>query len=844
MHFPKERKKMDIQKILTEYDAMFGVKSLEEIEEFLVQKIQEAGEQAEIGIVVTLLNEIIGFYRDTTQKEKALTRCQELTGILQALQMEGRLEYATSLLNIANAYRAFGLLGESLAAYGEVEKVYLEKLPAGDFGFANLYNNWSLLYQEMEEFENARDMLRRALRIVDSYETALIPQATTRTNLAATLLQMGSQKAYGEAVSYLQEALKIFERDGGRDFHYGAALTALGDAYTVQKKYDKAAENYEAGLREIEKHVGRTDNYARVLEKYRYVKGLAEKKNTPISNLERCRAFYEQYGRPMIHEKFPAYENRIAVGMVGEGSDCYGYDDEISADHDYGLGFCLWLTEEDFGKIGPALQEAYDQMVENAAGDIGGLSEELARELAGELSGKLAGEGMPGSNRFLASRRGVFSIARFYGQMLGVRWDFEGNFTPDFEAVEEWRLSAAVNGQVFRDDLGLFLAVREKLQAYYPAQVWRRKLAQALHEFSQYAQSNYARMMARGDGLTADLCAAKGMEAAMDLVYLLSRRFAPYYKWKKKGLENSALGAKVLPALEEIVKLPEQSEAWKNVTYRSTQINLLDGKVRLFEQVAEFLLEEMRSQGLVRGRDPFLEQYVGQLLEPQPAPGAAGAAGVMAKTEVVKGKLAEGEEMDYVEKIVELEWKQFDQVKNEGGRADCQDDFGTFSIMRRSQYMAWPEPLLESFCGDLLAAQARGWNLITEKYARMMKSTAPERYAQLEKDLPRLSDQRILIQEEIIRIQVQWMEAFAKEYPRMAGNARSIRTAEDSTYNTSYETYLRGELGTYSENTFVLYGRFIAGLLQEGRNLAYEIMDNTARLYGYTSVEEAEARLS
>ena len=26
-------------------------------------------------------------------------------------------------------------------------------------------------------------------------------------------------------------------------------------------------------------------------------------------------------------------------------------------------------------------------------------------------------------------------------------------------------------------------------------------------------------------------------------------------------------------------------------------------------------------------------------------------------------------------KIDALEWKQFDRVKNEGGRADCQDDF-------------------------------------------------------------------------------------------------------------------------------------------------------------------------
>lgn len=199
--------------------------------------------------------------------------------------------------------------------------------------------------------------------------------------------------------------------------------------------------------------------------------------------------------------------------------------------------------------------------------------------------------------------------------------------------------------------------------------------------------------------------------------------------------------------------------------------------------------------------------------------------------------------MDIIEEIVELEWNQFDKVKNEGGRANCQDDFATFYVMRKSQYMTWNEELLVSYRNDLLEANQKGWNLIMEKYARMMKSTAPEQYAELESELPVLREQRIVIQEEIINIQVAWMEEFASKYPKMADNARSIRTAEDNECNTSYETYLRGELSTYSETTFVLYGRFITVLMQNGKNLAYETMSNTAKLYGYESVEDAEKRM-
>ena len=92
-------------------------------------------------------------------------------------------------------------------------------------------------------------------------------------------------------------------------------------------------------------------------------------------------------------------------------------------------------------------------------------------------------------------------------------------------------------------------------------------------------------------------------------------------------------------------------------------------------------------------------------------------------------------------------------------------------------------------------------------------------------------------------LQVGWMEAFSQEYPELAGNARSIHTAEDDADNTSYETYLRGELGTYSDKMLELYGRYVVGYARAGRNLAYDIMELNVKMYGYESVEDAESRL-
>ena len=196
-----------------------------------------------------------------------------------------------------------------------------------------------------------------------------------------------------------------------------------------------------------------------------------------------------------------------------------------------------------------------------------------------------------------------------------------------------------------------------------------------------------------------------------------------------------------------------------------------------------------------------------------------------------------------IDSIVELEWIEFDQTHNEGGRASCQNNWGTFSIMRKSQYMTWTDDMLHEYLWHLSETYKKGRNLITEKYGRMMESTAPERYEEIKKYFPELSTIRKNIMEVVISIQVAWMEEFAEKYPKLAGNARSIYTDDDNAYNTSYETYLRGELGTYSDELMALYGQFIVKLNNEHKNLAYLTMENTARLYGYKNVEDAEEKL-
>ena len=774
---------MDIKAILDEYDNMFGNNSLDEIEEFLLEKLNDAHNRKENHIVFTLLNEIIGFFRDVTKKEEALDHCDKLIDLLVEMRIEDTIEYATALSNIANAYRAFGLHEQAIDFFTLAYHSYCDQLSQGDIRFASLFNNWSLVYQEMKDYACAKELLYRSLKVIDLYDDD-IKKAITRVNLASSLIMMNNDESYNDAMKYLYEAFDIFEDGNLEDYHYSGALVTMGDAYLYKKDYSNASYYYKEGLKEIKKHTGENDNYFRVLKKYE------EANDKDNSLMKRSYDFYLKYGKEMIHKHFKEYENRIAVGIIGEGSDCFGFDDDISSDHDYGIGFCMWLCDDDYKIIGDMLQNEYDNLMRKHFKEHQGL---------------------------LKVRRGVFSINDFFNQILNTDCDYENQCDIDYEAIDEYRLANATNGCLFDDPLGLITSLRNELMNYYPDDVFKKKLASELHEFSQYAQSNYPRMMARGDYVTASLCVHKAIESTMNIVYLLSYTYAPYYKWKNKGLERNRIYRHIKMYIDEIISLPIQKEAWENKEYNASVINIDDKCVVLFEKIANVLLKEMNKQELVYGSDCFLESYVKTVLK--------------------------GLKEDIIDKIVQIEWSQFDQVENIGGRASCQDDFETFEIMRKSQYLTWNKDLLLSYYHDLLEARNTGRNLISEKYARMMESNDPIRFNELKDYLPSLNEERVTIQEEIIKIQISWMEEFASQYPKLAYNARSIRSENDSYDNTSYETYLRGELSTYSINTLLLYGRMIADMLKDNKNLAYETMLNTVKLYGYNSLNDVEKAL-
>lgn len=198
---------------------------------------------------------------------------------------------------------------------------------------------------------------------------------------------------------------------------------------------------------------------------------------------------------------------------------------------------------------------------------------------------------------------------------------------------------------------------------------------------------------------------------------------------------------------------------------------------------------------------------------------------------------------ELIDRILPLEYAMFQQVPNRNGRAACQDDWPTFRIMRSSQFSAWTPEMCRLYLTCLQAAWTQGRNLVQEKYGWMMADTFPEEFTALQSALPPVEPERQRLAREILDIQIPMTARLQQEYPLAARRGRPLYPDPTHPRVASVATYLRGELYTYSLPLLQAYLSFLQLLQARQRSLPREILEYTARQYGYADLNAFERQL-
>ncbi len=291
-----------------------------------------------------------------------------------------------------------------------------------------------------------------------------------------------------------------------------------------------------------------------------------------MKGIELSRAFFEEYGKPMLEAEFPELLPYLAAGIFGSGSECFGFDDEVSADHDFEAGFCLFLPDENVVDRRTAflLERAYSKLPKEFMG--------VKRSLLSPVGG---------------ARRGVLRTVEFFEEKIGSR---DGALTlQQWLTVPEQALAEATNGVMFFDNFGEVTKIREDLR-FYPEDIMKKKLAGNLLLMAQSGQYNYRRCLEHGEEAAAQLAVFEFVKSATSVIFLLNNTYKPYYKWSFR-------------ALRALPELSLEAEIMEYLLTTGNDGETAEEKYYAIEGVAADVIDVLADRGLTQAICGDLEKH-------------------------------------------------------------------------------------------------------------------------------------------------------------------------------------------------------------------------------------------
>ncbi len=291
-----------------------------------------------------------------------------------------------------------------------------------------------------------------------------------------------------------------------------------------------------------------------------------------MKGLEIAEKYYLEFGEKMLSTEFSDIKDKIAVGLCGSGSECFGFDDDISRDHDFEAGFCIFIPDEGIidRKTAFLLERAYAKLPKEFMG--------IKKSLISPVGG---------------SRHGVIRISDFFTEKTG---------TPDADlSVSQWLLTSenslleATNGKIFFDGFGLMTSLRSSV-SYLPEDIRLKKLAGNLLIMAQAGQYNYSRCLSHGETGSAQLALFEFVKATINVIFLLNKKYVPYYKWCFKALRSLEKLSSLCDTLEFLIS--SENDGLTSET-----------KSAVIEDTAKLVIDELQAQNLTEAICLDLEKH-------------------------------------------------------------------------------------------------------------------------------------------------------------------------------------------------------------------------------------------
>jgi len=240
---------MNLNGFYDKIDGFFAIKDFSAAEDYMQQALAQAKAEQDHGAIVTVCNEMGGFFRAFSRYNEGIPLYEQALSSLQALGMENTEAHGTTLLNFATTLAIVGRHEDALDAYTKAASIFEGPNYAKDYRLATLYNNMSSLYQNMDQLAQAEAYLYLAMEILEKLSESEIEIAITFSNLAGVYLAMDDFDRLDDARNAAQQAIDLFTKvSGDSDVHYAAAVSALGDVCFREGDYPSAEAHFRHAL--------------------------------------------------------------------------------------------------------------------------------------------------------------------------------------------------------------------------------------------------------------------------------------------------------------------------------------------------------------------------------------------------------------------------------------------------------------------------------------------------------------------------------------------------------------------------------------------------------------------
>lgn len=470
--------------------------------------------------LIELLNEYGGCLRNLGEFDKAIIAIKEAIKLYENSNISNQSAYATTIMNLANIYREKKDYFNA-EKYFNISKSIFDFLDDKSYSYVGLLNNFSLLYKNIGDYSNAEKMQLESIKILEQDEKMKVPLAISYNNLYEI---QKMTKSNSNSIENLKKAEKILLKETGTNHPlYASVINNMADYMFDNKEYNKSLSLYKKALSIIENCYGKkSEAYKAISKNIEFVSdfiktidskrlntsevaSIKELNSKRLSGLERAE-IVSGYVSDFIKANLPELHEKICLGLVGTGSECLGFDDEISEDHDFSSRCQLFLDDKEYN--------LYKSNLES-------ILKTFCKEI--ELKSKLL------KNVNVE----IISISDFYKYYTlfenGPKTEYE------YRKVPMDLLCVAINGKVFLDNLGKFSEIRNRLLKFYPEDIRLKKMAFQLNKMAQSGQYNYSRMIKRRDTVAANIAQGEFIKHYLEFVHLLNKKYMPFYKWSYKS---------------------------------------------------------------------------------------------------------------------------------------------------------------------------------------------------------------------------------------------------------------------------------------------------------------------